>query len=39
MEALTIQGLVMLAVFAGYSVVQRNNRLMRDDKAAMGAAE
>jgi high-affinity iron transporter len=38
MEALTIQGLVMLAVFAGYSVVQRNNRLMREDKAAMRAA-
>lgn len=39
MEALTIQGLVILAVFAGYSVVQRNNRLMHEDKPTMRAAE
>ena len=39
MEALSIQGLVILFVLASYSVVQRNNRLMREDKAAMRAAE
>jgi high-affinity iron transporter len=39
MEALSIQGLVILFVLAGYSVVQRNNRLMREDRAAMPAAE
>jgi high-affinity iron transporter len=39
MEALSIQGLVILFVLAGYSVVQRNNRLMREDRAAMHAAE
>jgi high-affinity iron transporter len=38
MEALSIQGLVILFVFATYSVFQRNNRLMREDKA-MRAAE
>ena len=38
MEALSIQGLVILLVLATYSVVQRNNRLMREDKA-MRAAE
>jgi high-affinity iron transporter len=39
MEALSIQGLVILFVLASYSVVQRNNRLMREDRAAMPAAE
>jgi high-affinity iron transporter len=39
MEALSIQGLVILFALATYSVVQRNNRLMREDKAAMRAAE
>ena len=39
MEALSIQGLVILFVLASYSVVQRNNRLMREDRAAMRAAE
>ncbi len=39
MEALSIQGLVILFVFAGYSVVQRNNRLMREDRGSMRAAE
>ena len=39
MEALSIQGLVILFVFATYSVFQRNSRLMREDKAAMRAAE
>ena len=39
MEALSIQGLVTLFVLASYSVVQRNNRLMREDRAAMRAAE
>jgi high-affinity iron transporter len=39
MEALSIQGLVILFVFATYSIVQRNNRLMREDRAAMRAAE
>jgi high-affinity iron transporter len=38
MEALSIQGLVMLSALATYSVVRRNNRLMREDKA-MRAAE
>jgi high-affinity iron transporter len=38
MEALSIQGLVILFALATYSVVQRNNRLMRKDKA-MRAAE
>jgi high-affinity iron transporter len=38
MEALSIQGLVILFALATYSVVQRNNRLMREDKA-MRAAE
>ena len=39
MEALSIQGLVILFALATYSVVQRNNRLMRKDKATMRAAE
>ncbi|WP_065750615.1 FTR1 family iron permease [Bradyrhizobium paxllaeri] len=39
MEALSIQGLVILFALATYSVVQRNNRLMREDKAAIRAAE
>ena len=39
MEALTIQGLVILFVYAGYSVVQRNNRLMREVKPAVRPAE
>ena len=30
---------VILLVLASYSVVQRNNRLMREDRAAMPAAE
>jgi high-affinity iron transporter len=38
MEALSIQGLVILFALATYSVVQRNNRLMREDKV-MRAAE
>jgi high-affinity iron transporter len=37
MEALSIQGLVILFVLATYSVVQRNNRLMREDKALRAA--
>jgi len=37
MEALSIQGLVMLFALATYSVVQRNNRLMREDKALRAA--
>jgi high-affinity iron transporter len=39
MEALSIHGLVIRFVLASYSVVQRNNRLMREDRAAMPAAE
>jgi high-affinity iron transporter len=39
MEALTIQGLVILATFACYSVFQRNNRLTREAKVAMRPAE
>ena len=39
MEALSIQVLVILFALATYSVVQRNNRLMREDKAAVRAAE
>jgi high-affinity iron transporter len=38
MEALSIQGLVILFALATYSVVQRNNRLLREGKA-MRAAE
>jgi high-affinity iron transporter len=38
LEALSIQLLVILFALATYSVVQRNNRLMREDKA-MRAAE
>jgi len=38
MEALSIQGLVILFALATYSVVQRNNRLMRENKV-MRAAE
>jgi high-affinity iron transporter len=37
MEALSIQGLVILFALATYSVVQRNNRLMREDKALRAA--
>ena len=33
MEALSIQVLVILFALATYSVVQRNNRLAREDKA------
>ena len=36
-EALSIQGLVILFALATYSVVQRNNRLMREDKALRAA--
>ena len=39
MEALSIQGLVILFALATYSVVQRNNRLTREDKAAARPAE
>jgi len=39
MEALSIQGLVILFALATYSVVQRNNRLMRQEKAAARPAE
>jgi high-affinity iron transporter len=39
MEALSIQGLVILFALATYSVIQRNNRLMREDKAAARPAE
>lgn len=39
LEALSIQGLVILFALATYSVVQRNNRLMREDKASIRAAE
>lgn len=38
MEALTIQGLVILFTLASYSVFQRNNRLVREVKAAMPPA-
>src|SRR5436190_18746383 len=39
LEAVSIQGLVILFALATYSVVQRNNRLMREDKAAARPAE
>jgi high-affinity iron transporter len=39
MEALTIQGLVILAALAAYSVVQRNSRLMRESKVEAHPAE
>jgi len=39
MEALTIQGLVILAALAAYSVVQRNSRLMRESKIEAHPAE
>jgi high-affinity iron transporter len=39
MEALTIQGLVILFTLASYSVFQRNSRLMREAKASMRPAE
>jgi high-affinity iron transporter len=39
MEALSIQALVILFVVASCSVIQRNNRLIREDKATMRAAE
>lgn len=39
LEALSIQFLVILFSLASYSVVQRNNRLMREDKAAARPAE
>ena len=35
MEALSIQGLVILFALATYSVFQRNSRLAREDKAAV----
>ena len=37
MEALSIQGLVILFALATYSVVQRNNRLAREGKAVRTA--
>ena len=39
LEPLSIQLLVILFAFATYSVVQRNNRLMREDRAAARPAE
>ena len=39
LEAVSIQLLVILFAFATYSVVQRNNRLAREDKAAVRPAE
>jgi high-affinity iron transporter len=39
LEALSIQLLVILFAFATYSVVQRNSRLMREDRAAARPAE
>ena len=39
MEALSIQGLVILFALATYSVVQRNDRLTRENKAAVRPAE
>ncbi|MBA4037592.1 MAG: iron permease FTR1 [Bradyrhizobium sp.] len=39
LEALSIQLLVILFALATYSVVQRNNRLMREDRAAARPAE
>jgi high-affinity iron transporter len=38
-EALSAQLLVIMAALATYSVVQRNSRLIREDKAAMRAAK
>ena len=35
LEALSIQLLVILFALATYSVVQRNNRLTREDRAAV----
>ena len=39
LEAVSIQLLVILFAFGTYSVVQRNNRLAREDKAAVRPAE
>jgi high-affinity iron transporter len=39
LEALSAQSLVILFALATYSVVQRNNRLSRGDKAAVRAAK
>jgi high-affinity iron transporter len=39
LEAVSIQLLVILLALATYSVVQRNNRLMRQDKATVRPAE
>ena len=39
LEAVSIQLLVILFAFATYSVVQRNNRLMREEKPAARPAE
>ena len=39
LEAISIQLLVMLFVLATYSVIQRNNRLTREDRAAARPAE
>jgi high-affinity iron transporter len=39
MEALSLQLIVILFALATYSVVRRNNRLAREDKAAVGAAK
>ena len=39
LEALSLQLIVILFALATYSVVRRNNRLAREDKAAVGAAK
>jgi high-affinity iron transporter len=39
LEALSLQLIVILFALATYSVVKRNNRLAREDKAAVGAAK
>lgn len=39
LEAVSIQLLVIVSALATYSVIQRNNRLMREDKAAVRPAE
>jgi len=39
LEALSAQLLVIVLALATYSVVQRNARLSREDKAAMRAAK
>jgi high-affinity iron transporter len=39
LEALSAQFLVIVFALATYSVIQRNNRLAREDKAAVRAAK